>query len=81
MYRYQLRLRLSRALLELPHCNDITGLALDLGFYSHSHFSNSFRKAFGMTPSSYRAMIGTRQIQSNFIAALENGQPRRCRAA
>jgi len=81
MYRYQLRLRLSRALLELPHCNDITGLALDLGFYSHSHFSNSFRKAFGMTPSSYRAMIGTRQIHSNFIAALGSGPPRRCRAA
>ena len=81
MYRYQLRLRLSRALLELPHCNDITGLALDLGFYSHSHFSNSFRKAFGMTPSSYRAMIGTRRLQASFIAALENGPPRRSRAA
>jgi len=34
-----------------------------------------------MTPSSYRAMIGTRQIQSSFIAALENGPPRRRRAA
>lgn len=81
MYRYQLRLRLSRALLELPHCNDITGLALDLGFYSHSHFSSSFRRAFGMTPSGYRSTIGTRQIQSDFIAALESGLPRTCRAA
>lgn len=55
LYQYQLRLRLSRALLELPHCEDITGLALDLGFSSHSHFGSVFRKVFGMTPSEYRA--------------------------
>ncbi len=54
LYQYQLRLRLSRALLELPHCDDITGLALDLGFSSHSHFSSVFRKTFGLTPSVYR---------------------------
>jgi len=81
MYRYQIRMRLSRALLELPHCNDITDLALDLGFYSHSHFSNAFQRAFGMTPSSYRAMIGTRNIQPTLIAALENGLPKGSRAA
>ena len=55
LYRYQLRLRLNRALLELPHCDDITGLALDLGFSSHSHFTAAFRRAFGLTPSAYRA--------------------------
>lgn len=55
LYQYQLRLRLSQALLELPRCNDITGLALDLGFSSHSHFTLSFGKAFGLTPSEYRA--------------------------
>jgi AraC-like DNA-binding protein len=55
LYRYQLRLRLSQALLDLPDCEDITGLALDLGFSSHSHFTASFRGAFGLTPSEYRS--------------------------
>jgi AraC-like DNA-binding protein len=54
LYQYQLSLRLARALIELPHSNDITGLALDLGFSSHSHFTLAFRKSFGMTPSQYR---------------------------
>ncbi len=54
LYQYQLSLRLARALSELPHSDDITGLALDLGFSSHSHFTLAFRKAFGITPSHYR---------------------------
>jgi AraC family transcriptional regulator len=54
LYQYQLRLRLSRALLELPHCQNITELGLDLGFSSHSHFTAVFRKAFGLTPSQFR---------------------------
>jgi AraC family transcriptional regulator len=58
LYRYQLQLRLTRALLKLPGCKDITGLALDLGFSSHSHFTCVFRKAFGTTPSQYRTTIG-----------------------
>lgn len=55
LYRYQLRIRLSRSLLELPHCSDLTALALELGFSSHSHFSAAFRQMFGMTPAGYRA--------------------------
>lgn len=54
LYQYHLSLRLARALTELPHSNDITGLALDLGFSSHSHFTLAFRRRFGMTPSQYR---------------------------
>jgi AraC family transcriptional regulator len=63
LYRYSQRLRLSRALAELPECEDITGLALDLGFSSHSHFTLAFRKAFGLTPSAYRAKIGSREMR------------------
>jgi AraC-like DNA-binding protein len=48
------QLRLARALIELPHANDLTQLALDLGFSSHSHFAASFRRAFGSTPSAFR---------------------------
>jgi AraC family transcriptional regulator len=55
LYQYQMELRLNRALLELPDCESITELALDLGFSSHSHFTSVFRKAFGITPSQYRS--------------------------
>ena len=55
LYRYQTQLRLGRALAQLPERDDITDLALDLGFSSHSHFTASFRMAFGVTPSAYRA--------------------------
>jgi AraC family transcriptional regulator len=55
LYRYQLGLRLNRALFELTACESITELALDLGFSSHSHFTSVFRRAFGVTPSDYRA--------------------------
>lgn len=55
LFRYRMRLRLDRALLELPVSADITGLALDLGFSSHSHFTQAFRSHFGITPSQFRA--------------------------
>jgi len=57
LYKYQMHLRLSRALLELPYCYSITELALDLGFSTHSHFTSLFHRAFGVTPSQYRAGI------------------------
>lgn len=52
-YRNQLRLR--AALERLGERNaDLTGIALDLGFSSHSHFTETFRRAFGRTPSQVR---------------------------
>ena len=54
LYRYQLRLRLSRALDLLAQCDDLTALSLDLGFSSHSHFSAAFREAYGRSPSEFR---------------------------
>lgn len=53
--RYRMRLRLNRALVDLPRCEDITGLALDLGFCSHAHFSDAFRSLYGLSPSAFRA--------------------------
>jgi AraC-like DNA-binding protein len=55
--RYQRRLRLSRALIELPHSENIAALALDLGFSSHAHFSTAFRATYGETPSRYRQRL------------------------
>jgi AraC-like DNA-binding protein len=60
IYRYQTRLRLARALGQLPHAEDITQLALELGFSSHSHFSSTFRSTFGITPSNYRQTARSR---------------------
>jgi len=54
LYRYQLRLRLARALDLLPHYDDLTALSLDLGFSSHSHFSAAFRATYGRSPSEFR---------------------------
>jgi len=54
LHRYLTQLRLARALVDLPHADDLTALALDVGFSSHSHFSASFRRSFGMTPTEFR---------------------------
>jgi AraC-like DNA-binding protein len=54
LQRYVTQLRLARALIELPHAMDLTMLALDLGFSSHSHFTFAFRRSFGCTPSQFR---------------------------
>jgi AraC family transcriptional regulator len=54
LYRYQLRLRLARALDLLDNYDDLTALSLELGFSSHSHFSSAFRNAYGRTPSEFK---------------------------
>lgn len=59
LHRYLVQLRLARALAELPDVDDITTLAFDLGFSSHSHFTAAFRKAYGCTPSQFRGPTRT----------------------
>ena len=54
LYRYQLRLRLARALDLLASCEDLTALSIELGFSSHSHFGAAFRDAYGRTPSEFK---------------------------
>jgi AraC family transcriptional regulator len=54
LYRYQLRLRLARALDLLGQYDDLTALSLELGFSSHSHFSAAFQRTYGRTPSEFR---------------------------
>ena len=54
LYRYQLRLRLARALDLLASYDDLTMLALDIGFSSHSHFSAAFRQLYGQTPAEFQ---------------------------
>ncbi len=64
LYRYQLRLRLARALAELPHAGDLTTLALDLGFASLSQFSSHFRANFGLSPNRWRERASSRTTRA-----------------
>ena len=52
-YRDQLRLRAALESLAEPRL-DLTQLALELGYSSHSHFTERFRRAFATTPSAFR---------------------------
>lgn len=54
LYRYQLNMRLARALDLLGEYDDLTSLGLDLGFSSHSHFSAAFRRLYGLTPTEFK---------------------------
>jgi AraC family transcriptional regulator len=54
LYRYQMQLRLARSLDLLSQYDDLTSLSLDLGFYSHSHFSTAFKQTYGRSPSAFR---------------------------
>lgn len=54
LYRYQLRLRLARALDLIAQCDDLSALAADLGFSSHSHFTAAFRQAYGRSPREFQ---------------------------
>jgi AraC family transcriptional regulator len=57
VYRYQLQLRLARALSLLADSDDLTSLALELGFASHSHFTAAFKQNFHQTPSAFQRTI------------------------
>jgi AraC family transcriptional regulator len=55
VYRYAVRLRLANALNAVLDSNlDLTSIALDAGFTSHSHFTARFRAFFGLTPDALR---------------------------
>jgi AraC-like DNA-binding protein len=56
--RYTRRLRARLAAERLAAGEpDLTALGLDLGFADHSHFTNTFRREWGMPPSRFRALM------------------------
>jgi AraC-like DNA-binding protein len=71
MSEFLLRRRLERAAQLL--CNEfharrtITDIALECGFNSASHFGQSFRQRFGVTPSQFRAAGLLRQLGEQFM--------------
>jgi AraC family transcriptional regulator len=59
--RYLLGLRLALALDRLQEGeDDLARLAAELGFASHSHFSERFRRTYGTTPSKARKILTAR---------------------
>jgi len=60
LYRYQLRCRLARALDLLHGYGNLSALALDLGFSTHSHFTAAFRQLYGRTPAEMQRALRPR---------------------
>lgn len=59
IHRYLNRLRLRDALRRVAERpaglpSSLTEVALDLGYSSHSHFSDAFRREFGISPTDFR---------------------------
>jgi AraC family transcriptional regulator len=64
IHQYLIRLRLGAALERLADgAADLTELALDLGYSSHSHFSDAFRRAFGCAPSDFRNRLTSERLR------------------
>jgi two-component system response regulator YesN len=57
--QYRIRRRIERAkqLLAVPH-RKITDVSFEVGYADHPHFTKTFKKATGCTPSEYREMLG-----------------------
>jgi AraC-like DNA-binding protein len=63
IYDYVLRERLACALdAVLNGADDLTAIALDAGFASHSHFTAHFRRFFGCTPTVLRRVATTEEM-------------------
>ena len=72
VHRYLTLLRLRASLEKIADLDsDLTEIAIDLGFSSHSHFTDVFRREFGKTPSEIRAELNKnsiREMSKNLIA-------------
>lgn len=72
VHRYLTRLRLRTSLERIAEPGaDLTSIALDLGFSSHSHFTDVFRREFGKTPSDVRSTASNsvlNQMSKDLIA-------------
>jgi AraC-like DNA-binding protein len=62
---YHRRLRLRTALQRiLDGEDDLTRLAVELGFSHHSHFTSAFSKEFGIPPSANREQLNATELRS-----------------
>ena len=61
-YRHRLRLRAALARIADGESN-LSELSLELGFSSHSHLTDAFRLAFGMSPTDCRKTLDIRRFR------------------
>jgi AraC-like DNA-binding protein len=55
LHRFREQLRLAAALELIEEGHDLSRVALDVGYSSHSHLAAAFRRAYGHSPSGARA--------------------------
>lgn len=70
-YLNQLRLRTALEAVK-ESCGKLTDLALNLGYSSHSHFTQAFRNAFGITPSDLQSLYQIQQSQKSGVTNLHD---------
>lgn len=64
VHRYLNQLRLRVALGRVAGTGgDLLGIALDTGFSSHAHFTDAFRREFGLPPSRFRSAPTRRDLE------------------
>ena len=63
-YRHRLRLRAALARIADGEAN-LSDLALELGFSSHSHLTDAFRLAFGLSPAAWRKSLDVRRLRES----------------
>lgn len=56
-YRIRMRMEKAKQMLAIPHYK-ITDISYEVGYADHPHFTKTFKKYMGYTPSEYRAMLG-----------------------
>lgn len=72
LHQYRHRLRLREGLLRVADGErNLSALALELGFSSHSHFTDCFRESFGLAPASYRKLASSR-FERRLLEASKN---------
>jgi len=54
---------------------NLTELALDLGYSDHSHFTNSFRREWGVPPSRFRYRWSCCPVESSDLSAARTARP------
>lgn len=64
LHRYRNRIRLRQALpLVLDGDGDLSAIACDAGFATHSHFTHAFHEEFGITPSELRRIASVGSVR------------------
>ena len=65
IHRYLVQLRLRAALDRLFDARDrLSHLAIEVGFSSHSHFTSTFRRALGVTPSAVGSATELKEVRA-----------------